>query len=303
MKAILVTTPGGISALEYGEIPDPKNEDDQVLVRVRSANINPTDIAARDGHVRGDAKPPYVLGWDFAGDIVEVGNSVDKFLVGDRVAGMIPWYDVAGRVGAYSTYIAVPTDWIVKISKVLDYDVAATIPLNGLTAYQSLELLNLNEGENILITGASGSVGGFAVELAKQQGLVVSAIASEGDEEWVNALGAAVVYSGRMIQPEFKQFRYVFDAAPIGDPLFDVLDDGAVIVTTRRVGSVKNLERLQIKAMGVKSNQKTLENLLKLAEGKLIHTRIASTFPLSEIQRAHTMAEQGKLRGKVLLHP
>ena len=191
MHVVEVSTTGGPEVLRLVEPPDPAPGSGEAVVKVQAANVNPTDLGARGGHgPRAMPDPPYVLGWDFAGEVVAVGDEATDVSPGDRVVGMIHWYDNQGELGAYAEQVVVPAEWLVPLPNAIDATAAATIPLNALTAAQGLAILDLPSGASLLVTGASGAVGSFAVQLAKAAGLRVLAEASDGDEAWVQGLGA-----------------------------------------------------------------------------------------------------------------
>jgi NADPH:quinone reductase-like Zn-dependent oxidoreductase len=266
-----------------------------VVVRVRAANVNPTDLGARTGHgPRGVPDPPYVLGWDFAGDVEAEG---------ERVVGMIQWYDAEGSVGAYAEAIAVDESWIVPLPENLDYVEAATIPLNALTAVQGLELLELPASSTLLVTGASGAVGGFAVQLAAQAGHHVIAMASDGDEEWVSGLGAAEVLPRNADLGALDPVPAVFDAVPLGEPALAAVQDGGAVVSTRRVPEADPARRIRQQVFLIHHDRDTLARLVDdVAQGRL-KTRVDRTLPLTEAAEAHRLNEAGGLRGKVVLVP
>ena len=177
MRAVVLDRFGGPEVLSLVERPDPVAKPGTVVVRVAAANVNPTDLAARQGFVVGDAvQPPLVLGWDLAGTVEAVGDGVSGHDVGERVVGMIPWYAIGGRIGAYAELVAVVADWVVPLPESLGFAEAATIPLNALTARQALDLLDPAPGSPILVTGASGAVGAFATQLALAAGHEVTAM-------------------------------------------------------------------------------------------------------------------------------
>ena len=147
MRVVEVTKLGGPEVLRVAERPEPEPGPGQVVVRVRAANVNPSDLGARQGAGRvTPPDPPFVLGWEFAGQVTATGESVEDFQPGDRVVGMVQWYDAGGSVGAYAESVAFDADWLVPLPNGLDYETAATIPLNALTARQGLELLDPPEG-------------------------------------------------------------------------------------------------------------------------------------------------------------
>jgi NADPH:quinone reductase len=279
VHAIEVAQPGGTDVLRMVRRADPAAGAGEILLRVVAATVNPTDIAARRGKTRG----------------------VDDLATGQFVAGMIPWYDVAGRVGAYASHIAIPAEWAVPVPDGVDPVIAATVPLNGLTAAQALELLDVPAGARLLVTGASGAVGSFAVQLASSAGVQVTAVCSVGDEDWVRLCGARQV-AFRGDGPSAERFGYAFDAAPVGADLLGWLDDGAFAVTTRRV-QIEPERAIRHSAMLVRPDRPMLRELVaRIADGRLV-SRVAQVLPLSDAAAAHRRTEAGGLRGKIVLRP
>ncbi len=196
------------------------------MVRVRAANVNPTDLGARQGAGRvTPPDPPFVLGWDVAGQVTGVGEGVEDFQPGDRVVGMAHWYESGGSVGGYAESVAFEAEWLVPLPDGLDYETAATIPLNALTARQGLELLDPRDGCDLLVTGASGAVGSFAVQLAAEAGHRVIAQAGRNDERWPHTLGAAEVLPRGMDLGAIDPVPTIFDAVPLGEAVFAAVKD------------------------------------------------------------------------------
>ena len=174
MHVAEVTAFGGPEVLRLAERPDPAPAPGEVVVRIRAANVNPTDLGVRSGQARArlpELQPPFVPGWDLAGEVTAVGSEANGFAPGDRVLGMIPFGRIGGRVGAYAQAAAVDPGWLAPLSTDIDDATAATLPLNALTARQALDLIAAPPGATLLVTGASGAVGGFATQLAVRAGL------------------------------------------------------------------------------------------------------------------------------------
>jgi NADPH:quinone reductase-like Zn-dependent oxidoreductase len=265
--------------------------------------VNPTDIGARQGLFAPGfeiAGPPYVPGWDLVGEVTAVGDGVVGRAVGDWVVGMIPWYQAQGRYGAYAELVLVQAEWLIDLPDGIDPALAATVPLNALTAQQALALLPAPPGAAILITGASGGVGSFAVQLATSAGLRVTAVAGTDDEAWVRALGAETVLGRDDELSTIGSFSYVLDAVPVGSPLFPAVADGGHIVSTRAVHDNPGRGITQ-RPMLIEPDTKALASLVRdVAAGSLL-TRIAATVPLTEAARAHHLAQQPGRRGKIVL--
>ncbi|ROT33997.1 NADP-dependent oxidoreductase [Micromonospora sp. HM5-17] len=303
VRAVAATAVGGPEVLRVVERPDPVAGPGKVLVRVRAVSVNPADLGARRGLVPGGpVPPPFVLGWDFAGEVVTVGDGVTDLRPGTRVAGMVPWYLTRGDSGAYAELVSAERDWVVPIPDDLDLAAAATVALNASTARQALELIAAEPGTPLLVTGASGGVGGFAVQLAAQAGLRVIAGAGRDDEEWVRGLGAAEVLPRTADLATVGPVPAVLDAVPVGTPAAAVAD-GGTLVTTRPTPSVDPARRVRQHVVMVRLDPSMLAGLMAaVAEGRL-RTRVAVTLPLAEAADAHRLVEAGGLRGKVVLVP
>ncbi len=305
MRTVVVTTAGGPEALEIQVRPDPAPGRGEAVVRLAAANINPTDVGAREGmyppgfDIQG---PPYVLGWDLAGTVEAVGDGVTEVAAGDEVVGMIPWYAAAGRYGAYAELVLLEAQWLVPRPPTLDPVEAATVPLNALTAEQALAKLEAPDGAEVLVVGASGAVGSFFVQLAVAAGFAVTAVAGTEDEEWVRGLGAATVLPRDTDLAEAGSFPFVFDAVPLGAPVFPAIADGGTVVTTRPVEEEAGRGITQ-RPMLVEADPPALDALVqRVAQGEL-RTRVSTTVPLAEAAEAHRLVEERGRKGKVVLVP
>jgi NADPH:quinone reductase-like Zn-dependent oxidoreductase len=304
MRVIEVTAAGGPEVLQSAEKPDPTPGPGEAVVKVEAANVNPTDLGARTGHgPRAMPDPPYVLGWDFAGEVLAVGEGAANVSPGDRVVGMIHWYDNEGQKGAYAEQVAVPADWLVPLPNALDATTAATIPLNALTAAQGLAILDLPAGASLLVTGASGAVGSFAVQLAKAAGLRVLAQASSGDEAWVQSLGADEVVPRDADLASVGPVDGLFDAVPVGEAAYAAVRDGGAAVSTRKVPEPPAGRDIRQQVFLIEPDVKRLEGLVEDVAGGFLKTRVDRVLPLDQADEAHRLNEAGGLRGKVVLAP
>jgi NADPH:quinone reductase-like Zn-dependent oxidoreductase len=293
-----VTAFGGPEVLRPAERPDPEPGPAEVVVAIRAATVNPTDLSTRDGSRRRrmpDLEPPFVLGWDLAGEVQSTGA---------RVVGMIPFVQIGGRVGAYAERAAVDPSWLAPLPEGVPFEQAATLPLNALTARQSLDMLGLAAGDTLLVTGASGGVGGFAVQLAVADGLRVIAVAGRDDEEWVASLGAHGVLARDADLSGIEPVDGVLDAVPLGPGASTAaLRDGGMAVFTRPPNPPEPDRALRYETILVKPDAAMLSGLAEqLAVGRL-RTRVAHVLPLEEAARGHELAEAGGLRGKVVVVP
>src|SRR6478735_11007074 len=193
MRAAGVTEFGGPEALHIVDVPDEPLGPGQVRLRVAAATVNPTDTYCRSGaYAERDPQkqPPWVPGMDVAGVVTEVGEGVDHVAAGDAVMGIVV---PTGAHGGYREDLVLPGDSVVRAPAGTDAVAASTLPMNGLTARFALDLMALQPGQVVAVTGAAGAFGGYVIQLAKADGLTVVADASEADEELVRALGADVV--------------------------------------------------------------------------------------------------------------
>ena len=306
MRVAEVTEFGGPEVLRPGERPDPEPEAGEVIVRIRAANVNPTDLSARAGQARRrvpDLRPPFVPGWDLAGEVSAVGEGLDAYSPGERVVGMIPWVRIGGRVGAYAEAAAVDPAWLAPAPEGVDDVEAATLPLNALTARQALERIAAPAGWTLLVTGASGAVGGFAVQLAARAGLRVLAVASNGDEDWVAGLGAAEVLPRSTDLAGVGPVDALLDAVPVGPVATDAVRDGGVAVFTRPPGDFERAAHMRVESFLVETDPAGLRELSGDLGAERLRTRVARTLDLAEAAEAHALVEQGGLRGKVVLTP
>jgi NADPH:quinone reductase len=296
MRVVEVTAFGGPEVLRVAERPDPEPAAGIVVVAIHATSVNPTDLSTRDGSRRKrmpDLEPPFVPGWDLAGEILATG---------DRVVGMIPFAQIGGRVGAYADQAAVDPAWLAPLPEGVPADEAATLPLNSLTARQSLDLLGLAAGDALLVTGASGGVGGFAVQMAVADGLEVIAMAGRDDEDWVESLGASEVLPRDADLSGTRPVDGVLDAVPLGpERSTPTLRDGGTAVFTRTPDPPGPNRELRFETILVKPDAVALTRFAEqLAAGRL-RTRVAQVLPLDEAAEAHRLAEAGGLHGKVVL--
>lgn len=205
MKAAYVNQPGPAESIIVGELPRPEPAENQVLVRVRAAAVNPVDLYVRGGMVPGDLPTPYVIGCDLAGEVEAVGAEVIRFKPGDRVWGSNQ--GIGGRQGTYAEYTVVDEDWLYPTPSDVDDQTAAAGAMVGITAHLGLFAeADLQRGETILINGGSGGVGSTVLQLAKAAGARV--IATAGSDENLakcRALGADVALNYRTFSAEAIQ--------------------------------------------------------------------------------------------------
>ncbi|GGZ12273.1 NADP-dependent oxidoreductase [Streptomyces avidinii] len=296
MPAAVVSEFGGPEEVALAEVPVPRPAAGQLRVRVAAAGLNPVDGAVRAG-VFGGAGQRLGLGWELAGEIDEVGAGVTGWKTGDRVVGL--HHGTVKPLGTHAQYAVLDATAVAAAPTTVDAVAAAGLPLGGLTAARAVDLLGLAPGSSVLITGAAGVVGGLAVQLAARAGLVVTALAGEGDEELVRSLGAAdfVPRGGAPAGP----VDGVLDAAVLGAAALGFVRDGGVYV-----GLIPNhapaAERgIRVEEQEVAADGPHLARLVALVDAGVLNLRVAETFPLAEVAKAHAHLGTPGVRGRIIL--
>ncbi len=309
MRAVGLFDFGGPEVLRVVEMPEVHAGSGEVRVRVAASTVNPTDTYLRKG-ARADSlrniPPPYVPGMDVAGIVDEIGpDTVTNLRVGDAVMAMVVNF---GSHGGYRESIVLAADAVVLTPPGTSLIEAATLPMNGLTARQSLDQLSLQPGQTLAVTGAAGCYGGYVVQLAKAEGLRVIADASASDEALVRALGADIVVPrGDDIA---AQIRLV---CPQG---VDGLADGS-FQSERAVGAVRdggsfasvrgwrgNERGILFHRTSVRDYDHRADLLVRLrrqVEDGTLTLRVAATFPPAEASAAHRRLEAKGTRGRLVL--
>ncbi|GAB2861220.1 NADP-dependent oxidoreductase [Nocardioides pacificus] len=311
MKAIGANSYGGPEVLEVVELPDPQPGPGEVLVRVHAATVNPTDTYVRNGDRASvqikQSPPPYVPGMDVAGVLEAIGPGVETALtVGDRVMGVVV---PNGHHGAYSELLALPVGSVAAAPAGSSHAEASTLPMNGLTARLALDLLGLSAGQMLGVTGAAGALGGYVIELAKADGLVVIADASEADEPLVRKLGADIVVrrgdgvAERMLAEVPDGVHGLVDGSVQDEALFPAIRDGGGFAAVRgfRGEPPRGITSHQVWITVYAQEQETLDRLRQQAETGEITPRVARTLPAAEAAEAHRLLEAGGVRGRLVL--
>jgi NADPH:quinone reductase-like Zn-dependent oxidoreductase len=312
MKAIRIHAFGGPEVLSYEEAPEPRVGVDDVLVRVRAAGVNPIDVHLREGQLK-NALPrsfPMIVGWDVAGVVVDRGTRVSRFTVGDEVYGRTDF----GRDGCYAERVAVRAIELAKKPRAMDDVAAAAVPVTGLTAWQALfEASNgmkgatLRAGDTVLIHGAAGGVGTFAVQLAKWRGARVVATCSTEQVDYVRSLGADEVVDHTRVPFEdvVRDVDVVVDLVG-GDTQrrsWRVVRKGGVLVSTVSEPSAADAAAREARGIfvSVQPSALQLDELATLIDAGVIRAEVSHVLPLEAAREAHTLAEKGHARGKIVL--
>lgn len=310
MRAVGVTEFGGPEVLHLVELPDPEAGPGEVRLRVHGAAVNPTDTGLRNGS-RADLlktiPPPYVPGMDAAGVLDQIGDGVSTDLqVGDHVMAIVV---PNGSHGAYSELIVVPAESVARVPAGATDVEAATLPMNGLTTRQALDLLGLQAGQTLAVTGAAGAVGGYAVQLGKADGLQVIADASEADEQLVKDLGADIVvrrgndFAERVRHAVPGGADGLVDAALLDGLAVGALRDGGRIATVRgfRGEEERGITFHPVSVRNDAREQAKLDRLRQQAEDGQVTLRVARTIPAEQAAEAHRILEAGGTRGRLVL--
>lgn len=303
MKAIEIHSFGGPEVLQVEEVPIPDIRTDEVLVRVYATSVNPVDWKIREGHM-GDRNLPFVPGWDLSGVVEETGIDVKDFKKGDEVYTRP---DVK-RDGTYAEYICVKASELARKPDSIDHVNAAAIPLAGLTAWQCLFTHgHLESGQKVLIHGASGGVGTFAVQFAKWKGAYVMATASEKNHAFLKELGADEVidYHQPGYEDTISSVNLVIDTIG-GETQQHALRytmPGGTLVTTLKPENHAAFEEKGIRLTGMMTTTDTddLAAIAKLVDEGKVKPVIAAVLPLEEAEKAQRINEEGHVRGKIVL--
>jgi NADPH:quinone reductase-like Zn-dependent oxidoreductase len=294
MRAVVVTEFGGPEAVEIAEVEVPEPGARQIRIKVAAAALNPVDAGVRAGGF-GGAGRRLGLGWDVAGTVDAVGADAG-WRVGDEVVALS--YGAVKSLGTHADHVVVDADAVAGAPSSVDPVHAATLPLNALTADRALDLLALEPGQSLAVTGAAGAVGGYAVQLAAHRGLVVTGVAREGDEELVRSLGAAHFAPGGV-----EGVDGVLDAAILGAAALEWVRDGGVFVGVIPGTHPASVRGVRTDSVEVRADGARLAELVALVDEGVLTTRVADTYGLEEAGKAHARLAEGGLRGRLVLIP
>ncbi len=309
MRAVVVHRFGGPEVLEIAEVPVPQPATGQVRIRVLAAAVNPVDLATRAGRLADSglmaSGNEIGIGWDLAGVVEEVGPEVDRFSAGDPVIAMRNL--LSASIGAQAEAIVLGVEAVAPAPRNTSAAEAATLPLNGLTAMQALDRLELQAGQWLLVTGAAGALGGFALELASIRGLRTVAVASPQDEALVRQLGAVefiartedLAHAVRDVVPQGVDG--VLDAALLGMPALDAVRDGGSFAAVSAGAAPAPLRGTRVHNVWIRTDARALAELAALADAGRLTPRIASRGRLEDVAAAHERLAAGGLRGRIVL--
>ena len=311
MRAIAEDEFGGPVTLM--NLPIPEIEADEVLIRVRAAGVNPFDWKVADGVLKDEKEHrfPLILGFDAAGVVERVGADVTRLFEGDEVYGYLS-KPVMGE-GTYAEHVGAPAAIVAKKPETVGFADAAALPMPALTAMDLVDAVDLGEGETVLIVGATGGVGSYAVQLAARRSTRVIATARQANEAFVQELGATetidhtkedLIETVRAAHPD--GIEAIIDV--VSDP--DVLSrmarlvkEGGRIASSVYAADVESLAEHSIKAtnIGMQPGARRLEELSWMVDAGEISVRLERTFPLEKAREALEESRTGHVRGKIVL--
>lgn len=310
MRAAVFTRYGGNDVVEVRDIPVPAPGQGEVLVKVHAASVNPVDWKVRYGMAKifTGSKFPKVLGCECAGEVVEAGPGATKFRKSDRVV----MYTSVKRLGAFAEFACSAEDRVYPMMERISFEQAACIPIAGLTALQSLrDHGTLRAGMRVLINGAAGGVGHFAVQVAKVLGAVVTAVASGRNSEFVKGLGAdrVIDYTREDFTGGSERYDLIFDAVSMSSfsACKQALSPKGIYVNTLPNATIvlqfltSFLPGKKARSMWVKPNAADIAWMMDQIRGGTIRITIDQSYPLDRIKDALAASEGGRTRGKIVV--
>jgi NADPH:quinone reductase-like Zn-dependent oxidoreductase len=301
MKAIHVQDYGGSDVLVLETVPRPQATAEQVLIRLKYAGVNPTDWVMREGGYKQfmPLQFPWTPGLEGAGVVESVGANVSKFKQGQEVYGIFS--------GGYAEYAVASANDIQPKPSQLSFEEAASVPMGALTAWGALFVTAaLEKGQRVLVHGAAGGVGIYAVQLARWKGAQVTGTASAGNLELVKSLGvvSALDYKAAPFETIVKDMDVVIDTVggDIQERSFKVLRPNGIYVTVAGRPSEEAAKAAGVRAMsGRRAPLELLSQISELLESKKLTPVVGKVFPLSEARQAQELSKTGHGRGRILL--
>jgi NADPH:quinone reductase-like Zn-dependent oxidoreductase len=330
MKAFIVDRYGSNDVVRAGEMPRPEMRDDDLLVQIHAASINPVDLRIRDGKLKLilHYRLPFILGNDLSGVVVRVGSRVRRFKPGDEVYARTD----KDRIGSFAEFISIKEDALAIKPKKLTMEEAASIPLVGLTAWQALiERANLTKGQKVLIHAGSGGVGTFAIQLAKHVGAIVATTTGTENLDWVKRLGADIVIDYRKadVVTILNDYDVVFDTlgGEVLEKSIRVLKPGGRIISiagspdpdfaeelglswilrlviyfmSYRIREKAKRHHVSYSFLFMRPNGDQLREIGSLIDSGIIHPVVDRVFPFESIKEALAYVEKGRAKGKVVV--
>jgi NADPH2:quinone reductase len=312
MRAVVYERFGGPEVLELRDWPRPEPEPDQLLVRIHAAGVNPVDAQNRADGAWAGIELPVIPGYDFSGVVEALGDRASDWAVGDEVFGAPPVR--VTRSGSYAEYIAVPAELVAAKPKQLSHVEAAAVPIAGCTAYECVRRLRLEPGERLLVLGAGGGVGSFAVQFATGLGARVLAVASARHHPLLTELGAraCVDYTAedvseavaRLAGGEVEAIADFVGFGALAASLPLLRERGRAVEIVDLDGDLEPLIDRNQELHGVLFNPANPEPLRAVAaelEARRVRPVVSEVLPLEEAAEAHRLLEAGHRQGKLVL--
>jgi NADPH:quinone reductase-like Zn-dependent oxidoreductase len=305
MNAVLLNEIGGPENLAYGHTPEPLAGEGEVLVRVHATAVTPTEFEwAPTWKTANQGRRPFpiILSHEFSGVVAARGPGVADIAVGDAVYGLNDWF----RNGAQAELCVARAADLASKPLSLDHVHAAVVPISALTAWQGLfDRGGLSAGQRVLVHGAAGGVGLFAVQLAHWRGAHVIATASAHNVAFVHTLGADEVidYKAARFETVAHDVDLVFDAVG-GETLtrsWAVLTPAGRLVTIATASEPATEPRVRDAFFIVEPNREQLREIARLLDGGQLRASVEAVFPLAEVRQAYARAQHGGMRGKIVL--
>ncbi len=315
MKAVRIHKYGGPRVLTYEDAPRPEPKEDELLIRVHAAGVNPADWQIRSGR-RSKLRKPFslILGFDVSGIVEALGSSVTGFQIGDAVFGMA---DIQ-KGGAYAEYVTASVNDTAHKPRSVDHIQAAALPVVALTAWQVLfDAGQLSAGQKVLIHAAAGGVGHIAVQLAKWKGAYVIGTASGCNESFLREIGVDefINYKTTCFEKIVRDVDVVLESVNRDiaveyypgetlDRSWGVLKKGGILVSVCATPSSETAAKYGVRAKHVRPPEvksSVLTNIAKLVDAGHVKPFINTVFPLKEARRAHKLIQKGHTRGKIVL--
>jgi NADPH:quinone reductase-like Zn-dependent oxidoreductase len=300
MRAVRIDRFGEPSVLRVEEVPEPVLADGEVLIRTIATSINPVDDKTREGAI-GEGTPPLpmTLGWDLAGVVLDAGTS--DFRAGERIIAMS--HQLSTGRGTWADIVALPASGVAPAPVSVSLVEAATLPLAGLSALQTLSWLAVSAGERLLIAGAAGAVGGLALQLARARGVRVDALVSrEAQLDLTRNHGAEFATTDPAALAD-RHYDAVFDT--FGAFVTDaVVDGGRYASIATQAGPVPDLSARNVRTTinQVREDGAGLRELAKHVDHGSVSLRVDSSFGIHDVHAAHRQFAEGSLNGKVTVN-
>jgi NADPH:quinone reductase-like Zn-dependent oxidoreductase len=306
MKAIRIHEFGGPDVLELEDIEVPQPKADEVLIKVYASSVNPVDgkIMAGEAQAKFPTSFPLTIGWDVSGIIERAGDHVRNFSIGDEVYGR----PFPTQNGAFAEYVVIKADEIVLKPRSIDHIHAAAVPLAGLTAWQGLfKFGKLEKGQKVLIHGASGGVGSFAVQFAKWKGAEVIGTASADNLAFIKQLGAdqAIDHENQRFEEEVQDVDLVLDliGGETQQRSLAVIKPGGILVTTvaPEIEDEAKEKKIRIESFTAQSYPEDLAEIADLIDNGVVNPVVSAVVNLQDARKAEELSGQHHTRGKVVI--